>query len=582
MQKIGRLGRLKEILGIREIVYRPIRSDFCSASLLIACFILMVLLVNPIGEFPTYDDWIYAATVKSILEKGRFEIQTGSSANVFAHAYWGAIFCLPFGFSFTALRFSILTLGIIGVLATYFLLKELSQSYTLSLLGALTLLVNPVYFWSCNTFMTDISFYCFAVLAVLFILLGNRTNSFVVTAFGLALSLISILIRQVGIAIPVSYAIAYLLQRGVRPRTLFNAVLPALAGISIHITFRLWVAHYQRMPQELNPQYKMAIDLIMHGPFGVCHNIAGVGLYALFYLGMFLFPFIILLDRNADRLDSNRAARYWLLGISWFCITLMALRMLVKGRCMPYFQGIIQTHGLGPMLLRDTGNLRVNLPVVPRAITVFWFCMSVISAIGAVYLTYYCICALSQFLRGCKGSARGAEYWNLSISLLVGVFYFAPTAVVYFHDRYYLLLIPTCMMLCTIGAGFSISHKIHKTSMFVSVFLILITAGFSTCATRDYMEWNRVRWTVLKQLEDEGIRANNIDGGSEFNGWHISERPSDVSNGGFGLGATVWCVEGEYVVASGKLAGYKELRRYPFKRMLTLQQEDIIVLRKIY
>ena len=75
--------------------------------------IVMSALVDSIGDFPLNDDCVYALGVKSILQTGRFDLPglVPSGPNVFAQAYWGALFCLPFGFSFTAPRFSTLALG---------------------------------------------------------------------------------------------------------------------------------------------------------------------------------------------------------------------------------------------------------------------------------------------------------------------------------------------------------------------------------------------------------------------------------------------------------------------------------------
>lgn len=56
---------------------------------------------------------------------GRFALTSSASANVIAQAYWGALFCFPVGFSFTALRLSTLVLGGLGILALYLLLREL-------------------------------------------------------------------------------------------------------------------------------------------------------------------------------------------------------------------------------------------------------------------------------------------------------------------------------------------------------------------------------------------------------------------------------------------------------------------------
>jgi hypothetical protein len=113
------------------------KADIINVLLIFGVWVAMVILVNPIGDFPLNDDWAYGRAVQSVVEKGDFQLSGWTATNLFSQVFWGALFCLPFGFSFTALRFSTLTLGLIGILSTYGLLRELNQNYKISLLGAL-------------------------------------------------------------------------------------------------------------------------------------------------------------------------------------------------------------------------------------------------------------------------------------------------------------------------------------------------------------------------------------------------------------------------------------------------------------
>src|SRR5262245_39140062 len=91
--------------------------------LLLSCiWVAAAVVVNPIGNFPLNDDWAYGFAVRNLVETGELRLSDWTATNLFAQVYWGAIFCFPFGFSFTALRLSTLSLGLIGVLATYGLL----------------------------------------------------------------------------------------------------------------------------------------------------------------------------------------------------------------------------------------------------------------------------------------------------------------------------------------------------------------------------------------------------------------------------------------------------------------------------
>lgn len=48
-----------------------------------AVLIVLIVLINPSGEFPLNDEWIYALAVQSILETGQYRIPGPITADVF-------------------------------------------------------------------------------------------------------------------------------------------------------------------------------------------------------------------------------------------------------------------------------------------------------------------------------------------------------------------------------------------------------------------------------------------------------------------------------------------------------------------
>ena len=87
-------------------------------ALLGLIWISMVVVVNPIGNFPLNDDWAYGYSVRALVEQGEIRFSDWTATNLIAQVVWGALFCLPYGFSFTALRLSTAVLGFAGILAT--------------------------------------------------------------------------------------------------------------------------------------------------------------------------------------------------------------------------------------------------------------------------------------------------------------------------------------------------------------------------------------------------------------------------------------------------------------------------------
>jgi len=210
-----------------------IASQFLWPVLLGLIWICMVVLANPIGDFPLNDDWAYGYSVRHLLQEGKLRFSDWTGPNLVGQVLWGALFCLPLGFSFTALRISTAVLGFVGILGTYGILRELKTSRPTAAIGALTLACCPIYFALSLTFMTDVPFTAFAIASLYFFIRGMRTESRLTIAASFVLASVAILIRQTGLALPVAFAFALLTKRGIKPRYVVSALILVASGIGI-------------------------------------------------------------------------------------------------------------------------------------------------------------------------------------------------------------------------------------------------------------------------------------------------------------------------------------------------------------
>ena len=135
------------------------------------------------------------------------------------------------GFSFTALRLSTLTLGLVGIGGLYALLRHLGANRGIAAFGTAVMVFNPYYFLLLsNGFMSDIPFFTFMVLAMLLLMRGADLNHNGEIVVGLTLALVSMFIRQLGLMIFLGFLVAYPLRRGFNRRWVLLAVLPAVAA----------------------------------------------------------------------------------------------------------------------------------------------------------------------------------------------------------------------------------------------------------------------------------------------------------------------------------------------------------------
>jgi branched-subunit amino acid transport protein len=199
-------------------------------------WIAMILVVNPVGDFPLNDDWVYGGAAQSLLSGTGFRIPGPTITDIIAQAVWGAAFCIPFGFSYTALRVSTLTLGLVGLWFFHALQRENGVNPRLAWAATAALAVYPHWLDLANSFMTDVPFAALMVAALYFLVRFLRDNSWPGLLAGLLISIAAILTRQVGVAILLAFAVANALKYRWRIGPAVLGLLPLLRSGSRFIS----------------------------------------------------------------------------------------------------------------------------------------------------------------------------------------------------------------------------------------------------------------------------------------------------------------------------------------------------------
>jgi hypothetical protein len=535
----------------------------------------MAVLVSPVGDFPLNDDWVYARAVQSILETGRFQLAGWSQASAFSQAYWGALFCWPSGFSFTALRFSSLALGLGGVLATYALLRQLQASPPTAMIGASAVAVNPLYLGLSNTFMTDVPFYCFTVVSVLLLVRGLQRDDAACLILGILAAYAATLTRQIGLMLPLAFGFAYLARPRRTLRTVLLSVAPLLLGLLLHLLLHRWLVAGGRTP-ELSSEFLWRTAWRDFVP-----RLTRNGFSTLIYMGLFVLPCAWAARRAARgprAAPDGRRGRTRLLGL----LLVVAAALAYNGRWMPFSENVLIDSGLGPLTLRDTFLLGANNPPAWPPLGLMWKAATAAAALGAALLLLQAWHRGAAALRrgraaGPKGASGVAIFLGVGgVGFLLLITAAGPT----FFDRYMLLCMPFALALFTgssrdaLAAGAS---RFANHGRAAGAWLLVAYGAFSVVATHDYLAWNRARWVALSDLtERDGISPATIDGGYEFNGWYLYD-PAYRDD----PPKSWWWVKGDdYVVASGGLPGYRETASYPYDRWLPPGPARVVVLKK--
>ena len=176
-------------------------------------WVAAALLVRPFQNTPFIDDWVYAWPVERLLRGGDLRVLDYSGSLNPVQVIWGTLFCLPFGFSFTALRVSTWMAGLLGLWGLYLLLRDQSVSRRDALLGTACLGAYPVYFVLSFSFMTDVPAVTCMVWATLAFLRATSRRSDPWLWVAIALSCGAVGVRVVGAVVPVAMGVMLFVER---------------------------------------------------------------------------------------------------------------------------------------------------------------------------------------------------------------------------------------------------------------------------------------------------------------------------------------------------------------------------------
>lgn len=539
---------------------------------LIGTWALIVLIVNPVGEFMVNDDWSFIKALESLVFLGK-PAATGwgphgapGGPSLIVHLLWGSLFTYFGGFSITVLRVSVLVMGAIGSIALFVLLRVAGAPRSTALVGSLTLVANPLFLSQCFTFMTDVTFTSMGILSILFLGLAVKRNHGILLAVGLLLSLCSILTRQIGVVIPAAFLIACFLHREGGRLGRLRSVIWVLALVilpwigfeyALHLLGSTPLTEHQVVHRIISrPLTKGLVDYSI--------GLGGDALAALAYVGFLVSPVCAL------RIVELRKSKAFSVFFQFLTVGLAACEAAVLlGYFDPpvsFYRNVIVDFGIGPILLKDTYILGISrLPEIPKPLycgLVYW---AVLSA-GACM--FFATRIVRRTMRSMAGPFDESVSFLTIFSLSAAVLYMGIILLTGFHDRY---LIPVCMFV-TVGlvADMPGRYEVRPPVWNKAVPLLSLAAifAFSVIALHDFMAMKsaqkRAQDYLIKELRHDPCR---VDGGFEFNGYHcysqgFREKPK----------MSWWWVEADdYVLTLGPLPGYRVIRVFPFRRFLGSQ-----------
>lgn len=529
---------------------------------------LIIVVINPRGEFMVNDDWAFVRSLEAFRSTGNITA-TGwgppgapGGPALLVHLLLGDLFSRIFGFSLTNLRIAVLTMGILGSFGLMLLLRIAKVSPWLALLGTLTVVCNPLFLSECFTYMTDVTFASLAIFAVLLLYLGVKKSSIAWIIAGLLLVLASILTRQIGVVI----LLAFLVTCWVHP---IGAVLgrAKIFFLGLALVILPWIT-YEALLSRLGSS-----PLTQHQ---VIHNIftfprekgfldylffifSSLFFFALGYLGFFVSP---LLTGKLILLWRSRYFRY-LLVVFAISVVLFEIAILTDLLHPPmiFLGNIIYNFGIGPILLKDTYILGIpRLAVISSA--AYYLLVSWAALALGVLLTLFLAYVRQWFQTGFAGEDQENAFL-LSLVLLAALFYLGIITLTYFHDRYLIPVLIFLVIWLIIDRSASLGGAEPFWKIIPGFVMVICLGVWSTCQVHDFMEMKRGQ----KKAHDYALQRLQVnpcfmDGGFEFNGYYCYRNDFQPPKG-----LSWWWVSREdYLITLGPLPGYRVIQIFPFQR----------------
>ena len=576
-------------------------SSLLDIGLILVPVILGSFLVNPFSDFPIDDDWSYGRTVKHLLETGDFRPLQFTPAPMLTNILWGGLFCLLNGFSFTALRVSTFAAAVIGLCGLYVLVREQRGPPWLAILVCLMLGLNPIYFELTHTFDTDVLFIALCVWSAVFFSRALRHHSDFYQFIGTVVAFAATFSRELALCIPVAFGISSLLGHRISARTLLRSAYPLLVCAVAFFAFRNWLFNSSRLPSLLDAKTSELL-LAFQAPWTFLETVLSNAFVISVYMGLFLSPVLLICVFELARGKTWRAS---LLSQPKVAVgsAIVGLALLVCGAALrasyggvsydsavsqgkavvlPITGWYIQKSGLGPPSLPD---MWVHpAPELPRML---WITLTMIAVLGALAL----LAGVITYTRRTVTELRHAETNDVPDRVrlfltFASLFYLLPLFLAtVFDDRYLIPSVPLIAVVLISGST-SVSRSIlGTTTLRVIAGSMIVASGFGAiCGTHDYLEFNRVRWTTLRNLmRDQHVSYAEIDGGWEFNGFYQynpnfrgppidpfhPERTKDF-----------WVKNDTYRIAFGGLPGYRIIETNTYSHWLPPYRQELVLLRR--
>ncbi|HEV2693797.1 MAG TPA: glycosyltransferase family 39 protein [Verrucomicrobiae bacterium] len=445
---------------------------------------LVIFIAIPAGRqnFPLGDDWAFAHGAIWFAHGRGIHYSDWASMPQLGQWLWSCPFLSLTSLSHVALRVSVIVLSWLGLAAFYDLMRQGGISARLAALAACVLALDPVFFVSQGTYMTDVPALSFGLLALNFYAraLAGKNVRWLMAA--LCLAVLAVITRQTMLAVPVAAGLLLLRDREIRwkPVWLLSMMIPSVVCL-----YTAW--WFSRRPDVLPMQPVFSLSEILFRPFLAIH-----------LCGLVAFPLCLLVPfpKNRNLLTACLlVVLFAAVGVFYF------YGGLPYGGLFPYSTGMLSPWGTySPGLVMGQRDILLTQP---------WRTLfTVLGCLGAAQI----LAVLVERIRARKFPGILAIFTFLQFLIILTL----PGMT----DRYLEVLFP--------GAIFVIATRgaISRPRWLAAVAVTGLCGLVSVALLHDWLSWNSARWDLGRQaVAAKAVPPADIEGGFEWNGWYTCPEP---------------------------------------------------------
>jgi hypothetical protein len=467
----------------------------CTGIAMVA--LLMAVLLRPFPDTPFIDDWAYSWSVQHLLETGGFLFPEVVLNPIISQVLWGALFCLPFGFSLSALRVSTWVLGVLGLCALYLLVRESGGSRRGALVGAAVLGFYPVFFILAPTYMTDVPFIAGMLWSGFLFVRALRRRQVTLVWLAAVACAASAGTRVLAVGVAGAMLATLLFHTGRWGRRAIVLAPPALVvpfvlGLFAWTRSRVFVSAditwLQMNPNRRLENLRYAIEIM---PVMLVATV----LFVLVYTGIALLPLALGMIRRG--IVRRATLVFVLLVAAW-----MAAKAAGLAATVPFSAGSVWSLG-------ELGAASSLVPGWRPEPMHGW----VVGAGVTVALASAAILIAGSRIRR-LGEAEKFLAWNIAAQMLLVALLWLT------YDRYALVFAPLTTALVLASRP--------QLRGWATVVGICAYAAVAVSGTHDHLEYTGAVWKAVGDLRAEGVAVSEIDGGYVVNGWLQYLHPEDA------------------------------------------------------